>query len=86
MGQADAGEAFADPEVEVIHGAGTNADQDLILARLGIGDVFVLQDFGAAECVDTDCLHDVSQASTGLTSIWRGGDNPDMDGFDYGYL
>ncbi len=42
------GQAHAQPEVEVIQGAGAHADQDFVGTDLRFWDIFVLQHFGAA--------------------------------------
>ena len=41
----------------MIHGAGADADQHLIFARLGIGYIFVTKNLGPAEFVDADGFH-----------------------------
>ena len=57
--QLHAGQAFAHPDIEMVHGAGFHADQDLIFARLRIGNVFVAEHFGSAEFVNADGFHGV---------------------------
>jgi hypothetical protein len=36
-------DALANPEIEMIQRAGSNTNQNLILARLRVGDVFILK-------------------------------------------
>jgi hypothetical protein len=57
VGQIDAGQSFADPHVEVVQGAGADADEDLVFARLGIGDIFVGENFRTTELMETDGFH-----------------------------
>src|SRR5690348_10081049 len=42
----------------MIHGASAHADEDLVFAELGIGSVFVAQDFGTTKFVNADGFHD----------------------------
>jgi hypothetical protein len=60
MRQLHSGEAFAHPDVEVIHGAGSHAHQNLIFARLRIRNVFVAECFWPAKFVDADGFHGAS--------------------------
>jgi hypothetical protein len=41
----------------MVQGARPHTDEDLILARLGIGDVFVGEDFGPTELVNANSFH-----------------------------
>jgi hypothetical protein len=52
-----AGESFANPKVEMVHGARFDPDENLILAWLGVGDVFIAEDFGASEFVNDSSFH-----------------------------
>ena len=55
--QLNAGNALADPEVEVVEGAGFHLDKHLVLTQLGFGDVFVLEDLGTAEFMNANRFH-----------------------------
>src|SRR6185437_1782803 len=55
----DAGKALADPEVEVIQGAGANPYENLVMAVVRVGHVLVLQHSGAAEFVEANGFHDL---------------------------
>src|ERR1700688_3183125 len=46
--------------IEMIHGARAHPDQDLILARLRIRNIFVGEDFGSAELMDAYGFHESS--------------------------
>ena len=56
-GESHAGDALAQPEVEVVQRAGAHADQDLVGADLGVRGVFVDQHLGPAVLVDPCSLH-----------------------------
>jgi hypothetical protein len=58
--QVNSRQSFAHPEVEVVQGACPHADEDLIFTRLGIGDIFVGEDFGSTELMNANGLHDGS--------------------------
>ena len=58
--QFHAGQSLAHPDIEMVERAGPHPDQDLIFARLRIGDVFVLQNFGATELMEADGFHILS--------------------------
>jgi len=53
----NAGEAAADPEVEMVESAGVDADEDFAGAGFGFGDVGVAEDVGAAVAVKEDGFH-----------------------------
>ena len=57
MRQVDAGEALPHPNIEMVERACADADEDLIFARLGVGDGLVLEDFRATELVNADGFH-----------------------------
>ena len=54
------GQPFADPKIQVIQGAGSDADQHLVLARIRVRDLFVAQNF-TTEFVDADGFHGSSE-------------------------
>jgi len=58
VGQVHAGESFADEDVEVVESAGAHAYEDLIFARLGVGDIFVGENFRTTELMDADGFHE----------------------------
>ena len=53
----DAGEALANPYIEMVHGAGLDTHQHLISMGLWIRDVFVAKNFGTAEFVNANRFH-----------------------------
>jgi hypothetical protein len=53
----NAGEAAADPEVEMVESAGVDADEDFAGAGFGFGDVGIAEDVGAAVAVKEDGSH-----------------------------
>jgi hypothetical protein len=55
--QVYSGETFPDPDIEMVHGAGADPDQNLVLSGTGIGDFFVGEDFGSTELMDADGFH-----------------------------
>ena len=57
MRQVHARQALTHPNVEMVHGAGSDSDQNLVLARPGIRDIFVGEDFGSTEFMDADGFH-----------------------------
>src|SRR5690606_29919592 len=71
MGEADgeAGQALADPEVEVVEGGGADADQHLSRAGPGIRELRLLEDLGAAVPADDHCTH---ARSPGGGADWAG--------------
>ena len=50
----DIGQTAADPEIEMIQGAGAYADEHFVGARFGLGDIGVLQNFGCAMLAEKD--------------------------------
>jgi len=56
-GNLNAGDAFADPKIEMIQRAGADADEDFVGARRRIGHVRVGEDFRAAVLREDDCFH-----------------------------
>ena len=63
VGQFHPRQAFAHPDVEMVHGAGFHAHDDLIFARLRIRDVFVAKHSGPAKFVNADGFHEGSPFS-----------------------
>ena len=57
MRQVYAGQALAHEEVKVVQSAGPHADEDLVFARLGIGNVFVGENFGPTELMNANGFH-----------------------------
>jgi hypothetical protein len=57
VGQVNAGQSSANPEIQMVQCAGFDANQHLIPAGLGIGDVFVAENFRTTEFVNTDGFH-----------------------------
>ncbi len=51
------GSPIADKEIEMVQRAGTDPDENLILAQLRIRNVFVLQYLRTAEFMNADCFH-----------------------------
>src|SRR6185369_16968435 len=51
----------ADPEIDVIQGAGFDPDQNLVLTRPGIGHVLIAQNFRTTEFMDANGLHGSSE-------------------------
>src|ERR1700739_3526344 len=65
MRQVDTGQSLAYPNIEMIKSTGPDADENLVLARLGIGDILVDENFRATEVMDADGFHGDSSESTG---------------------
>ena len=55
--KCDPMEALANPEVEMVQGAGAYAHHDFVRPWLGFRDFRELQDFRPAVLGDDDCLH-----------------------------
>src|SRR5438094_8332124 len=55
--QVDARETLADPNIKMVQGASSDANQHLILARFRIRNIFVAQDFRTAKFVNADGFH-----------------------------
>jgi hypothetical protein len=49
--------SFAHPDIEMVQGAGFDPDQNLVLAGLWVGDVFVAKNLWTAEFVDANGFH-----------------------------
>src|ERR1017187_4291733 len=64
-GELHAGDTGADEEVEVIEGAGANADQDLVGFDVGLRHVLVDKHFGIPVLVNAGCLHEERLARGG---------------------
>ena len=62
--QADPGQAFPDPHIDVVQRASLDPNQNLVLARLGIGHIFVAQNFRTTEFVDADGFHGSSDRNS----------------------
>ncbi len=56
-GDLNAGDTVADKKIEMIEGAGADADEDFVGARTRIGEVGVLEDFRAAVLGEDDRFH-----------------------------
>src|SRR5207245_447174 len=48
---------FADPQIQMVHRASFDANQNLVFAKLRFGDVFVTKNFGPAEFVNANSFH-----------------------------
>ena len=68
VGERDgnAGEAAANPEVEMIEGAGTDANQDFIVAESRFGNIGIAKDGRVTVFVDDDGFHGQPPASVGM--------------------
>ncbi len=55
--QIHSGQSFANPQIDVVQGAGFDADQNLVLAWLGIRYVFVAQNLRTTEFMDANGFH-----------------------------
>ena len=64
MRQLDAGQAFADPQVEMIQCAGAYPYQHLIFPQLRLGHIFVLEHFRPAKFVKAHSFHLSSPSNT----------------------
>jgi len=53
----NAGEAATDPEVEMVEGAGMDADEDVVVAELGFVDVGVMENAGITVLVEENGFH-----------------------------
>src|SRR5208282_111312 len=58
-------QSLAHPDIEMVERAGPHPNQHLIFTRLGIGHVFVSEDFGTTELMNANGFHD------GLSTISR---------------
>ena len=67
--QVHAGQALAHPEVEMVQGAGAHADQNLVFARLGIGNVFVGENFGSTELMNANGFHEAPKSQS-VRTVW----------------
>jgi len=56
----NAGEAAAHPEIEMIEGTGSHADENFAGVRFGFGDIGVSQNFGSPMLAEKDDLHSSS--------------------------
>jgi hypothetical protein len=54
-------QAPADPEIEMIEGAGADTDENFMSAEFGFGDVDILQNFGSAMLAEKNGFHDASE-------------------------
>ena len=57
MRQVDSRQSLPHKNIEVIQSARSSTDQDLIFTRLGIGHVFVGENFGSTELMNADGFH-----------------------------
>ncbi len=55
--QVNAGQSFAHPDVEMVQSASPHAYEDLVFARLGIGNVFVGENFRPTELMNANGFH-----------------------------
>jgi xanthine dehydrogenase accessory factor len=55
--QIHPGQTFSDPEVEMVHGTGFDPHQNLIFSQLGIGNIFIPENFRATEFVEANGFH-----------------------------
>jgi len=69
--QFDPGQAFAYPEIKVIHGAGAHADEHMVFAELRVGSVFVAQNFRPTEFVNANGFHDSLRDNATTEAVWR---------------
>jgi len=54
----EAGKAAAHPEVEMVEGAGVNADEDFVATKLRLGDIGVLENGRVAVMTEDDGFHE----------------------------
>src|SRR5438876_7508766 len=64
MRQLDAGQAFADPQVEMIQRTDAHPNQNLIFPQLRLGHVLVLEHFRTAKLVKSHSFHPSSPTNT----------------------
>src|SRR5712692_5165115 len=62
--QVHARQSFAHPEIKMVHGAGFDADEHLVLGRFRVGDIFIAENFRPAEFVNADGFHEVAPSAT----------------------
>jgi hypothetical protein len=60
-GDLNAGNAVTNEKIEMVQGAGADADEDLVGAGARIGDVGVGEDFRSAVLGEDDCFHGASR-------------------------
>src|ERR1700674_457004 len=63
MRQVHARQSLAYPNVEMVHRASSDPDQNLVLARLRVGDVFVAENFRTSKFVDANGFHESNSLS-----------------------
>src|SRR5579863_1781367 len=64
MRQVHARQSFAHPHIEMIQGASAHPHQHFIFSRLGIGHVFVSENFGPTELMNANGFHKSILSST----------------------
>ena len=62
--QLHSGQAFADPQIDMVQGTGLDADENLVLPGLGVGNIFVAQNFRTTEFVDANGFHRSSEITS----------------------
>jgi hypothetical protein len=55
--QVYSGKSFAHPDIEMVHGASFDPDQNLVLAGLRVGNVLVAKNLRTSEFVDANGFH-----------------------------
>ena len=68
QGNLEAGETAADPEIEMIEGAGADADQDFVTPELGFGDIGETKNGGISVFLEDDGFH---ERPPGSETRWR---------------
>ena len=53
----DAGQSLAHPHIQMVQRARPYPQQHLIFTRLGIGNIFINQNFWPTKLMNADCLH-----------------------------
>jgi hypothetical protein len=71
MGERDLDprEPFAQPEIQVVEGAGLDPDEDLVLGDPGLRDLLQLQDLGSPVRVEANRSHRQSAVSYRQSAI-----------------
>jgi hypothetical protein len=64
-------QTLADPKIDVVESAGFDANQNLVLPWLGIGNVFVAQDFRTTEFMDADGFHGSSEMKSSYHTVFK---------------
>ncbi len=69
MRQVYARQSFAHPDIKMVQGTGLNANQNLVFSGLGIGDIFVAQNFRPTEFVQTNSFHAYGSSETKTSTV-----------------